>query len=247
MSDLLVVFDGDDTPWWAEPLYDEARLRAADVVARAGLDPLAWEQLERRLDVENVQRFGLSAERFPTSCADAYRKLARQQGCPIDEAVAEEVRVTAATVFETQAPVVGGAETVLTELGHVATLALLTKGDEQVQHTRVADSGLGRHFALIEIVDHKDESSFAGVLDQLGVHPSRAWSVGNSLHSDILPAIAIGMCAAWIDAHVWEHERHHEPTVHDRIWECSRLAELPELILGTHRVAEAEANASRGG
>lgn len=242
-----MVFDGDDTLWWAEPLYDEARLRAADVVARAGLDPLAWEQLERRLDVQNVQRFGLSAERFPISCADAYRELATQQRCPVEEVVAEEVRATAATVFESEAPVVEDADTVLAELGHVATLALLTKGDERVQHARIADSGLSRHFAFIKIVDHKDEESFADVLHHFGARPSDAWSIGNSLRSDILPSVAIGMRAAWIDAHVWEHERHHEPVVNDRIWECSRLAEVPALILSYHGVAEAEANRSRGG
>ena len=34
-----------------------------------------------------------------------------------------------------------------------------------------------------------------------------AWSVGNSLASDINPALRIGMRAIWIDAPVWEYER----------------------------------------
>src|SRR3712207_5887306 len=68
----VVVFDGDDTLWRTEPLYDRARQDARFVVENEGLDGARWEELQRRLDVANVARFGLSAKRFPTSCREAY-------------------------------------------------------------------------------------------------------------------------------------------------------------------------------
>ena len=43
------MFDGDDTLWSTESLYDEARANARRVVAEAGLDDAAWEKLERRI------------------------------------------------------------------------------------------------------------------------------------------------------------------------------------------------------
>lgn len=46
---LGIVFDGDDTLWSTESLYDEARANARRVVAEAGLDDAAWEKLERRI------------------------------------------------------------------------------------------------------------------------------------------------------------------------------------------------------
>ena len=78
----MVIFDGDDTLWSTEPLYDDARAAAAEIVERAGLDAGEWERLERDIDVQNVQRFGLSSERFPTSCVEAYQTLARESSGP---------------------------------------------------------------------------------------------------------------------------------------------------------------------
>ncbi|PYR76138.1 MAG: hypothetical protein DMF87_18855, partial [Acidobacteria bacterium] len=63
----MVVFDGDDTLWTTEPLYDEARQRARREVAAAGVDGAEWERLERATDVKNVTVMGFSVERFPTS------------------------------------------------------------------------------------------------------------------------------------------------------------------------------------
>jgi len=37
MERPLIVFDGDDTLWYVEPLYDDARMRAAALVSSAGL------------------------------------------------------------------------------------------------------------------------------------------------------------------------------------------------------------------
>jgi putative hydrolase of the HAD superfamily len=50
-----IVFDGDDTLWHTEWLYDDARQQAREVVEAAGLDGARWEELERRTDVKNVE------------------------------------------------------------------------------------------------------------------------------------------------------------------------------------------------
>ena len=47
---LGIVFDGDDTLWGTEGLYDEARANARRVVAESGLDGANWEKIERRID-----------------------------------------------------------------------------------------------------------------------------------------------------------------------------------------------------
>src|SRR4051812_13994583 len=42
----LIVFDGDDTLWSTEQLYDRARSAAARLVASVGLDPVRFETLQ---------------------------------------------------------------------------------------------------------------------------------------------------------------------------------------------------------
>src|SRR4051812_19023858 len=70
-----VIFDGDDTLWLTESLYDEARRRAREVVERAGIDGSEWERIQRERDISNVELFGHNAERFPTSCVEAFLLL----------------------------------------------------------------------------------------------------------------------------------------------------------------------------
>jgi phosphoglycolate phosphatase-like HAD superfamily hydrolase len=88
-----IVFDGDDTLWWTEPLYDEARQAARAIVEQGGLDGAAWDALQRQLDVENVARLGYTRNRFPTSCArlwiDAHAWEYERGSEPVDERVIE--------------------------------------------------------------------------------------------------------------------------------------------------------------
>jgi putative hydrolase of the HAD superfamily len=200
----LVIFDADDTLWYVEPLYDRARSAVRAIVASAGLDGAAWEALERRRDVTNVVRFGLSPERFPTSCVEAYQQLSGSS----DSRLEARIRAAASTVFTAPAPVAEGAAFALETLASVARLALLTKGDEVVQRSRLGASGLAPYFEAVSIVAEKNEVAFRALLVHFDSRPQQAWSVGNSLRSDIIPAIALGMRAIWIDAHVWEYERY---------------------------------------
>ncbi|MEO8907547.1 MAG: hypothetical protein ABI310_05655, partial [Microbacteriaceae bacterium] len=48
-----VIFDGDDTLWLTEALYDDARASARAVVEHAGLNGTEWERLQRIRDLYN--------------------------------------------------------------------------------------------------------------------------------------------------------------------------------------------------
>src|ERR1700689_2606557 len=97
---LGIVFDGDDTLWSTEQLYDDARSRARDVVAASGLDGAKWEEFERRIDVQNVNQLGYSMERFPGSCIQAYEDLCHRSGYAADPDISVRVRQAARSVFE---------------------------------------------------------------------------------------------------------------------------------------------------
>ena len=96
----VVVFDGDDTLWITEPLYDAARRAARGVVETAGLSGSRWEDLQRDIDVRNIPRFGLSAARFPTSCRQAYEQLCAEVGVPPIPNIADAVYSEAAQVLD---------------------------------------------------------------------------------------------------------------------------------------------------
>src|SRR4029077_4964240 len=96
---LGVIFDGDDTLWSTEQLYDDARSDVRRVVAESDLDGALWEEYERRIDVQNVAKLGYSMERFPTSCVQAYEELCKNAGRAPEAAISESVRWVARSVF----------------------------------------------------------------------------------------------------------------------------------------------------
>ena len=207
MKPLAVVFDGDDTLWFIEHLYDEARDECCKIIKETGLDAAGWEQLERSIDLENVVRLGFSAERFPTSCVEAYQRLVWESGRQTEASVETAIRTAATEVFWREASPAHGVNDICSILEHQCHTVLLTKGEEWVQRKRIAEAGLVNAFDHVSIVREKTESDFREALRAIGVPPSSAWSVGNSLASDVNPALRIGMRAIWIDAYVWEYER----------------------------------------
>lgn len=228
---VAVVFDGDDTLWSTEALYDRARQQARAEVVRAGLDGAEWESIERRIDVENVRHLGFGTERFPTSCVQAYEAVARGRGVPVNSAVMERVRSAAKTVFSQDPPLVFGARELLEGLRARGTrLALLTKGDHDLQTRRVQRSGIADLFDVIHIVSEKPPAAFRAVVAELEVEPKDTWSVGNSIRSDILPAVEAGLLAVWIDAHVWEHERFEGSFTHDQVLVVGDLSRVTDAI-----------------
>ena len=244
MDNVTVVFDGDDTLWLVEHLYDDARTDAATVVASDGIDPARWEALEREIDVRNVATMGVSAKRFPTSCVEAYIAAAAELGRSPSSSVEKLIQRAAEQVFQRRAPVVAGAHAVVEKVRAFSAVVLLTKGEVWVQERRIEEAGFASSFDEILIVPSKSEAEFETVLRDFDAAAAGSWSVGNSLASDINPALNIGMSAVWIDAHVWEHERRADQPVGGNLVVAPALADVPDLIAPKfrakrHRAAKA--------
>lgn len=227
----LVLFDGDDTLWLVEPLYDAARAEIGRIVTEAGLDATAWESLQRRIDVQSFTRLGFSPNRFPMSCVKAYERLARSSRVSIGREVRDEIHATAARVFRETAPTADGAKAVLHELSERHRLALLTQGDHSVQTKRLNDSGLESFFENPnKIVPEKNAAVFRDLLNDMAAIPTRSWSVGNSLASDINPALECGMSAIWVAADHWEYERREVAPSLGHLYGAESLPEVADIL-----------------
>jgi putative hydrolase of the HAD superfamily len=73
-------------------------------------------------------------------------------------------------------------------------LIMITKGDLFDQERKLVASGLDELFDAVEIVSDKTSSVYARVFSTHADGAERAMMVGNSLKSDVVPALAAG---AW--------------------------------------------------
>jgi putative hydrolase of the HAD superfamily len=233
---IAVVFDGDDTLWSTEQLYDDARSMARRVVADSGLDGARWEEAERRIDLEQVATLGFSTERFPRSCVEAYHEICRRDGIVPDPAIGARVHLAARSVFERDPLLVPGARATLALLrARGVRLALLSKGDPDLQQRRIKHSRLAGLFDVIQVVPDKSPDTIREIVASVGGDVRSAWMVGNSFRSDVLPAIKVGLRAVWIKAHVWEYERAADGLAENadpRVIAASNLTDVPDLVAG---------------
>jgi hypothetical protein len=95
-------------------------------------------------------------------------------------------------------------------------LCLMTKGNAEEQHRKLADSGLRRAFDEILILEGKSPDVFATVFAERGWRGHCTLFIGNSVQHDIIPAVQNGASAIWMN---------HSNNVH------GRNAVLPEGVV----------------
>lgn len=222
MNTSAIIFDGDDTLWDTMPLYAAAKDRFYARMGDLGFDRQQVPKVFEETDLLNLRTHGFARSRFPTSMIDTYTHFCTSHGQAPSESVQEELWNIGDAVFSSTPPTLPGAEEVLRHLAHRYKLYLMTKGDPEVQHQRVEASGLRHFFDRVFIVPHKGTEDFARVVADLHLDPRQVWSVGNSLKSDINPALAAGLSAVWIPYHTWDAEV-------DQIVDSPRLFEVNDL------------------
>src|SRR5690606_3572141 len=110
-------------------------------------------------------------------------------------------------------------------------LIVVTKGDLLDQERKVAQSGLGDLFAAVEIVSEKTERTYREVFARHGDGPDRAMMVGNSLKSDVLPALAAGAWAVHVPHEMtWALEHEEPPAGLSRFHSLPHLGALPSVL-----------------
>ena len=108
---------------------------------------------------------------------------------------------------------------------------LITKGDLLDQERKLAQSGLGDLFDGVEIVSEKTPAVYAAIFERHGDGAERAMMVGNSMRSDVVPAIEAGGWGIYVPhGLVWEIEHAEAPEQAARFREIADLGALPALL-----------------
>jgi putative hydrolase of the HAD superfamily len=110
-------------------------------------------------------------------------------------------------------------------------IVLITKGDLFDQERKLAQSGLGDLFDAVEIVSDKSTATYRRIFERHGDGPSRSMMVGNSLKSDVVPAIQAGGWGVHVPhALTWTLEHADEPVDEPRFRRLPHLGQLVDLL-----------------
>lgn len=224
-----VGVDADDTLWHCESLFRLSHARFLDLLSEHG-DP---EHIERQLvavEKRNLRIYGYGAKGFTLSMIETALEVT--DGA-VDTRVIREILAVGREMLTEPIEPLPGVENALSELSKRYRLVLITKGDLLHQEQKLASSGLGDYFVAVEIVSEKDADTYRRVFDRHGSGPEQAVMAGNSMRSDILPALDAGCWGALIPYPlVWSHEAAEAPQDHPRYAELANIGELPAWVDG---------------
>ncbi|WP_062112031.1 HAD family hydrolase [Aureimonas sp. AU40] len=228
MSTLTTIgFDADDTLWQNETFFRLTEQRFVDLLAEHGDAAVIGRRL---LDTEkrNLEFYGFGIKGFTLSMIETAIQLTEGRA---PARLVEEILGYGREMLRHPVETLPDARETLKSLSGEYRLVLITKGDLFDQERKLAASRLGDLFHAVEIVSDKTEATYARIFARHGDGPERAMMVGNSLRSDVLPALAAGSWGVHMPHELtWEYEHAEAPLEAPRFRRIDGLADLPALI-----------------
>lgn len=226
-----IGFDADDTLWETEISYVTTKNEVAQLLSTYAPE----EQIQADLDVietRNVNIYGYGFKSFTLSMIETALQVSKGQ---VQGRIIEQILEMAKQVLNSEIKLLDGVEGVLRELRENCpqySLLLITKGELFEQQRKIQNSGLREYFHHIEVVPDKTPEVYATLLKLHNIPPEQFLMVGNSLRSDILPAISIQGWAVLVPHPLtWSHESTPGKEIPDGRWfEIARLGDLPGFL-----------------
>ena len=236
----VIAFDADDTLWDCQGYFEEVENHLYRLIAPYCENP---KKELFKTESGNMADLGYGCKAFTISILETAMRIA---GNDLSVTQLDELLQDCKRLLHLPAtPLPGVVETLETLrcrieeesdlsplTSHLSPLKMVcfTKGELQDQENKLKRSGLLKYFDDVEITSDKTQREFLALCEHQGIHPSELLMIGNSLKSDIAPALAIGAWAIHIPFHVTWQLEHVEDFDHERLVKVERFSEILDYI-----------------
>lgn len=233
----LILVDFDDTLVDTGPRFHQARTRLFDCLMAEGFHPDEVHRVHHdEVDAEYLERMGYGPARLAPSFRETYRRLCGRNGRRADPAVSESCAALGAAVAGPP-PLLEGALEALRRLAEALPTVLYTQSaDPEYQMHCIRASGVLDVLPVhrIHITPRKTPEAFVDTLGRFQARePERVCMVGNSIRSDVNPALASGARAIHVDiATPWVHDI--VPVLRTGVPSVRSFREAVDLLLRPH-------------
>jgi len=228
MSSIITIgFDADDTLWKNEHVFKLTEARFTSMLAGHGETVHISSRLlaaERR----NLSFYGFGIKGFMLSMIETAIEVTDGH---VPASIIADILAAGREMLRHPVETLPGARETLQALAGCYRLVLITKGDLFDQERKLAQSGLGELFDAVEIVSDKTVSTYQRIFARHGKGAERAMMVGNSLKSDVIPAIEAGSFGVHVPHDlIWDLEHAEAPVEAERFRRIAHLGELEDLL-----------------
>ena len=224
-----IGFDADDTLWQNEAFFRLTQDRFQRLLA----DHAAPDHLSERLEAaerRNLGHYGFGVKGFTLSMIETAIEVTEGR---VPARVIGELVAAGREMLEHPIELLPHVRATVTALAAEYRVIVITKGDLLDQERKLAQSGLGDLFAAVEIVSDKTEPVYRAIFARHGTGADQAMMVGNSLKSDVIPALHAGAWAVHVPHGLtWALEAADPPADQLRFHAIDDLGQLPGLVDG---------------
>lgn len=233
----VIAFDADDTLWDCQSHFEHVEQQLYELIAPYCDNPARELFLT---ESGNMADLGYGCKAFTISIIETALRVG---GCSVTTDQLSALLQSCKRLLHLPATPLPGVESTLRQLrartcelrdeanDDAFRMVCFTKGELQDQENKLKRSGLIGYFDDVEITSDKSQREFLALCEHQRIHPSELLMVGNSLKSDMAPALAVGAWAVYIPFHVtWQLEQHEEFD-HERMFRIDNFSQLLDLCL----------------
>ena len=222
----VIAFDADDTLWDCQSHFEEVEEHLYSLIMPYCENP---KQELFITESGNMADLGYGCKAFTISIIETALRIA---GNDISATQLSELLAHCKRLLHLPATPLPGVESTLKKLRERLDfrLVVFTKGELQDQENKLKRSGLLQYFDDVEITSDKTQREFLALCEHQQIHPSQLLMIGNSLKSDIAPALAIGAWAIHIPFHVTWQLEHFDDIDHERLIKIEHFSGILNYI-----------------
>jgi putative hydrolase of the HAD superfamily len=222
-----IGFDADDTLWQNEQFFRSSEKHFASLLAPyADVADLSGRLLA--VEKRNLDSYGFGIKGFTLSLIETAVEVTEGT---VPATIIAEILSAGREMLSHPVETLPYVTETLEQLTDHYKLVLITKGDLFDQERKLAQSGLGDFFDAVEVVSNKDKATYEHVFRRHGDGAEQSLMIGNSLKSDIVPAIEAGSWGIFVPHELTWVMEHVEAPVHDpRFRQIENLSELMPLL-----------------
>lgn len=204
MNKQTLLFDMDDTLIYCNKYFDAVLDQFNDLMTtwfkafRVSAKDI--KKVQNEYDIAGVEKNGFVSTHFPKSLVHTFKYFSDITGRTLTKVEEDQLWKLGMSVYEMEVePYPGMMETLnqLRDAGH--ELFLYTGGEAVIQQRKIDQMKLEQYFGdRIFIRQHKSIDALEGILQQLKLDRTNTWMIGNSLRTDVLPALTNGIHAIYL-------------------------------------------------
>ncbi len=231
----LVLVDFDDTLVDTSPRFSGARRQLFELLAGAGFLAEEAERLHHE-EIDPLMRaqYGFGPQRLEHAFRATYDQLRSAAGHDADDDLADRCSALGRAVAGTPPAFDGAMEALRSLVAKHPTVLYTQSGDAEYQMGCVREAGIFDILPAdrVHVAVHKGREDFTATMAQFGARdPAAVWMIGNSMRSDVNPALECGANAILVEvADPWHYDVVEPVSEHFHV--ATSFAHAVELLLG---------------